>query len=158
MKPRWLVYALAGIVFGILDWHIVQWSTALTSPGSRLADLPGAWLYAFNSLVWLVPILPVAWHAAKSARAWRQVSIAGMLTWGSAVISYYAYYGLRLSLGKVPGWEHLDVFAGKETQFWTVFWQAFKPLILFQILEWGWVALFGGFLVGWVVWKARGSK
>lgn len=158
MKRRWLVYALVGVVFGVLDWHIVQWSTALTAPGSVADDLPEAWLYAFNSLVWLVPLLPVACHAAKTARAWRPASLAGSLTWGTAVISYYAYYGLRLALGGVPGWEHLNVFGGKETQFWEVFWQAFKPLIFFQILEWLWVALLGGFVLGALVWKVRGGS
>lgn len=154
MKPRWWLFALVGLAFGVLDWYIVQW----TASSSLFSVLPGIWVSGFNALVWLIPILPVVSHTAKRATAWHSAPLAGMLTWGSAVISYYACYGLMLSLGRVTGWEHLNVFWGKEHEFWGVFWQAFKPLILLQILEWLWVALLGGFMLGALVWKARGGK
>ena len=152
MKPRWWLFALVGLAFGVLDWFVVQW----TASSSLFSVLPVIWVSGFNALVWLIPILPVVSHTANRATAWHSAPLAGMLTWGCAVVSYYLFYALRLALGQVVGWEHLNIFAGKENGFWQIFGQAFKRLILVQTLEWLWVGLLGGFLIGLLVrWLRR---
>jgi len=83
--------------------------------------------------------------------------LAGMLTWTCAIFSYYAYYAILLSLGKLPHLEHLNVFGNKNEYFWTEYWNMFNRIIKGQFFEWIIIALIGGAIIGalafWLIHK-----
>jgi len=151
---RWVIYTLIGISFGVLDWYFLVW---LTFDLSRsFIDQPILWVILKNLLnygVWLVPILPIVIHECRKALNIKKPAYAGMLTWGSAVLSYYAYYWALLSLGKLPNWAWLNIFGSKTDGFWVAYWRKIKYLILEQILEWLPIAVLGGAFLGALVWQ-----
>ena len=88
--------------------------------------------------------------------------LAGMLTWSCAIFSYYAYYAVLLSLGKLPHLEHLNIFGTKDEAFWAEYWRMFNTIITGQFLEWIFIALIGGAVIGalafWVEHKKSRSQ
>ena len=71
-----------------------------------------------------------------------------MLTWSCAILSYYVYYAILLSLGKLIHLEHLNIFGDKYETFWYEYWQMFKGIILGQFFEWIIIAMIGGATLG----------
>jgi len=59
-------------------------------------------ILAMNYGIWLVPLIPVVNYEAKNTQKIVNPMLAGMLTWSFAIFSYYAYYAILLSLGKLP--------------------------------------------------------
>ncbi len=155
---RWLFYFLAGVLFGVFDWFFTAKISLVWAPNSDVSAKIKAAAYAFNVIIWFVPLVPVvvveAWHAVRAKSA----ILAGMFTWGIAILAYYTTYAIQLSLGNVAGWEHLNILAGKENEFWTLYWEQFKRLILLQIAEWIWVALVGGAFFGWLAFLSIDRK
>ena len=150
---RWFIYTLIGIGFGILDWDFLNW---LTYDLSRsFIGQPILWFILKNLLnygIWLVPILPIVFFESQKAINSKKPAYTGMLTWGSAVLSYYAYYWMLLSLGKLPHWAYLNIFGSKYNGFWLDYWRKINYLIFDQILEWFPIAILGGAIVGGLVW------
>lgn len=66
-----------------------------------------------NYGIWLVPLIPIVIYESRKASNIKKPAYAGMLIWGAGVTSYYGYYWLLLSLGKLPGWDYLNVFGSK---------------------------------------------
>jgi hypothetical protein len=122
---RWGLYALTGLVFGVLDWFYLIWLTFDLSQALTLNPaLEKGLLTLFNFGIWLVPIL-----------------------------SYYAYYASLLSFGKLPLTEHLNVFGPKFDGFWYEYWLKLRYLIIEQVLEWLPIALIGGAALGILAWE-----
>jgi len=88
--------------------------------------------------------------------------LAGILTWSCALFSYYVYYAILLSLGKLIHLEHLNIFGDKYETFWSEFWQMFNRIILGQFIEWMIIALIGGAIIGalvfWFIRKINRSR
>jgi hypothetical protein len=147
-KRRFLLYALIGLIFGIIDWFYLNWLAHISwgSLGESILVVPI--IIGMNYSIWLVPIILVviyeAWHAEKMLYP----MLAGMLTWLCAIFSYYGYYAYLLSLGKLIHLEHLNIFGDKTATFWYYYWQMFKGIILGQFLEWIVIAIIGGAIIG----------
>jgi hypothetical protein len=161
-RRRFIVYALLGLVFGVLDWFYLDWLAHFDwgSLGQSILVIPV--IIFMNFGIWLVPLLPVVLYEARFAQKATGPMLAGMLTWSCAIFSYYFYYAVLLSLGKLPHLEHLNVFGEKYERFWYEYWQMFKGIILGQFFEWIVIALIGGALIGalayWVVRKRNRTR
>jgi hypothetical protein len=101
-----------------------------------------------NYGIWLVPIIPVVIYEANVSGKYTYPMLTGTLTWSCAIFSYYAYYAILLSLGKLINLEHLNIFGVKDETFWYYYWQMFKGIILGQFFEWIIIAVFGGGIIG----------
>ena len=109
-------------------------------------------ILGLNYCIWLVPIIPVTLYEARRANTIKNPIFAGILTWSCAILSYYAYYAMLLSLGRLPHLEHLNVFGQDFQSLQTEYWRIFKRIILFQFLEWIPIAVIGGRLTGAIIW------
>ena len=147
-KRRFLLYALIGFVFGIIDWFYLDWLAHLSwgSLGESILVVPI--IIAMNYGIWVVPIIPVVVYEARRAQRIRNPMLAGMVTWSCAIFSYYFYYAALLSLGKLVHLEHFNIFGDKDETFWYYYWQMFKGIILGQFFEWVIIAVIGGGVMG----------
>lgn len=148
-KCRFLLYALVGLNFGIIDWFYLNWLAHIswgTVGEESILVLPI--VVGMNYGIWLVPIIPVAIYEARHARRIRNPMLAGMLTWSCAIFSYYVYYAILLSLGKLINLEHLNIFGDKSETFWSEYWHMFNRIILGQFIEWIIIAVIGGAIIG----------
>ncbi len=150
---RWQVYVLIGLVFGVLDWFYLDWLSRGLGP--NLGENPFIVIpiiIGMNYGIWLVPIIPVVIYEARRAEHIKSVMLTGILTWCCALCSYYTYYAILLSLGKLPNLAHLNLFGGRYAGFWRDYWAMFKRVILFQLLEWIPIAVIGGGVVAALAW------
>lgn len=154
---RWYVYILIGLAFGVLDWFFLQWLADGLGPG--LVEVFGEnpfiiipFIVGLNYGIWLVPIIPVVIFETRQANSIKTPILAAALTWTCALFSYYAYYAVLLSYGRLTNLEHLNVFGDRFDGFWGEYWRMFNRIILFQFLEWLPVALIGGTIIAAVFW------
>lgn len=150
-RHRFLLYASIGLIFGIIDWFYLEWLAHVSwgSLGESILVVPI--IIGMNFGIWLVPIIPVVIYEAMWAEKIINPMLAGMLTWSCAILSYYAYYAILLSLGKLIHLEHLNIFGDKYETFWYEYWQMFKGIILGQFLQWILIAVIGGAIIGVVI-------
>ncbi len=149
-KPRYrfLRYAALGLIFGIIDWFYLDWLAHFSwgSLGKSFLVVPVVVIMNFG--IWLVPIIPVVIFETRYSRKVIYPMLAGMLTWSCAILSYYAYYAVLLSTGKLIHLEQLNIFGEKYDTFWFEYWQMFNGLILGQFFEWIIIAVIGGAIIG----------
>jgi len=156
---RWGLYALTGLVFGVLDWFYLIWLTFDFRQALTLnPTLEKGLLTLLNFGIWLVPIVPIVIIESRKALNVKTPAYAGMLTWSAAILSYYAYYASLLSLGKLTLTEHLNVFGPKFDGFWYEYWLKLRYLVLEQVLEWLPIALIGGAALGILAWERGGRR
>lgn len=147
-RGRIILYACIGLLFGVIDWFYLDWLANAWSGASITPALGIPLVLMMNYGVWLVPIIPVAFYEARRAERMSAPMVAGALTWSLAMVSYYAYYALLLSLGKLVHLEHLSLFGPKHETFWREYWGVFNRIILSQYLEWTAIAVVGGAAAG----------
>ncbi len=151
-RSRFLLYALIGLIFGTIDWFYLDWLAHISwgSLGEFILVIPIVIpiIIAMNYGIWLVPIIPVVVYEARRARRMRDPMLVGMLTWSCAIFSYYFYYAILLSSGKLMHLEHFNIFGEKDESFWYYYWQMFKGIILSQFFEWIVIAVLGGAIIG----------
>jgi hypothetical protein len=147
-KRRFFLYALIGLIFGIIDWFYLNWLAHISwgSLGESVLVVPI--IIGMNYGIWLVPIIPVVIYEARHAEKMLYPMLTGMLTWSCAIFSYYVYYAILLSLGKLIHLEHLNIFGDKNATFWWEYWHMFNGIILGQFLEWIIIAIIGGAIIG----------
>ncbi len=147
-KRRFFLYALIGLIFGMIDWFYLNWLAHISwgSLGESILVVPV--IIGMNYGIWLVPITPVVIYEARHADSIIKPMLAGMLTWSCAIFSYYIYYAILLSLGKLIHLEHLNIFGDKNATFWWEYWHMFNGIILGQFLEWIIIAIIGGAIIG----------
>lgn len=147
-KRRFFLYALIGLIFGIIDWFYLDWLAHISwgSLGESILVVPI--IIVMNYGIWLVPIIPVVIYEARHAEKIIYPMLAGMLTWSCAIFSYYVYYTILLSLGKLIHLEHFNIFGDKDETFWYYYWHMFNGIILGQFLEWIIIAMIGGAIIG----------
>lgn len=148
LKLRFLLYAIIGLIFGVIDWYYLDWLAHISwsSLGESILVVPI--IIGMNYSIWLVPIIPLAINEARYARKILYPMFASILTWSCAIFSYYFYYAILLSLGKLINLEHLNIFRDKYETFWPEYWQMFNKIILGQFLEWIIIAIIGGAITG----------
>ncbi len=158
-KKRYLIYALVGFVFGIIDWFYLNWFPEAVGNifGETIIVVPI--IIFLNYSIWLVPIIPVVYFESKYFEKIRFPIIAGIFTWCFALLGYYVYYFILFLLGKLPHLEGLSVFAEKNESFWVDYWQMFRRIILNQLIEWIPIAFVGGVLIAVIVhWFVKRRK
>jgi hypothetical protein len=150
---RWYVYALIGLIFGIFDWFFLDWLAKDIGPNlGENSIIVTPIILGLNYGIWLLPIIPVTIYESRLAKTIKNPIFAGMLTWSSAILSYYVFYAILLSLGRLPRLDHFNVFNQDFPEVRATYWRWFNSLILFQMFEWIPIAVVGGGLIGAVVW------
>lgn len=91
-------------------------------------------------------------YEAHKASKVKETILAGILTWWTALFGYYTYYGIFLSLGKLPHLEYLNIFEERYDEFWEDYWNVFSKIILWQFFEWTIIAVLGGSVIGGIIW------
>lgn len=155
-------YILIGLVFGIFDWFYLNWF--IRGLGPNLGENPFIVIpiiIGLNYGIWLVPIIPVVIYETKKSNTIKGPILAAILTWTCSLFSYYAYYAVLLSLGKLHHLAHLNVFGDRHDGFWQEYGRMFNRIILFQFLEWLPIAVIGGTIIAaffWWVMRKHGYK
>lgn len=155
---HWHVYILVGLIFGIFDWFYLDWLARGLGP--QLGDNPFIVIpviIGLNYGIWLLPIIPVVIYESGQADSVKSPILAGILTWCCALFSYYTYYAVLLSFGKLPHLAHLNFFGTRYDGYWDEFGRMFIYLILQQFLEWLPVAIIGGSVTAVFFWWLRGK-
>lgn len=147
-KKRFLIYALVGFIFGVIDWFYVNWFPNAIGNQFSPSIIMIPVIILLNYGIWLVPIIPIVIIESKKTDHVRYPIYAGILVWVCAIAGYYLYYTLLLSTGKLPNLEHLSLFVSKYESFWLDYWRMFRRIILLQGLEWLPVAIVGGAVMG----------
>jgi hypothetical protein len=150
---RWYFYILIGLAFGIFDWFFLQWLSQGLGP--NLGQNPFIIIpiiIGLNYGIWLVPIIPVVIYETNKANTIKGPILAAILTWCCALFSYYTYYALLLSLGKLPNLEHLNIFGERYDGFWNEYGRMFNRIVLLQFLEWVPIAIISGSIIAALIW------
>jgi hypothetical protein len=159
---RWYYYSLIGLVFGIFDWFYLDWLSRGLGP--NLGENPFIVIpiiIGLNYGIWLVPVIPVVIYETQKADTIKGPILAAIITWSCALFSYYSYYAILLSLGKLPHLAHLNLFSERYVGFWGDYWRMFRWIILSQFLEWVPIAIIGGSIIAALFWwmiKKRKKK
>ncbi len=160
-KRRYLWYGSVGLIFGVFDWFYLNWLADVSwgSMGESILVIPVILLLNYG--IWLAPIIPATIFDARRARQALSPMLAGALTWSCAMLSYYTFYAILLSTGRLEHLEHLSLFGERGGSFWLEYWAMFNRIILSQFLEWIGIAVIGGGMVGalayWFVRQRSGS-
>lgn len=161
MKNRLISYFLFGLIFGVLFWlyfnYGISWFVSRLGFVSRLstneenvltiwAVLSIEFLLIFS--VWLIPaIFPTVSEFRRSRKVSLSI-IAVIVSWVSAVLSYYlTYVGMLAFLG-LPHMEHYLIFGQRGPTFWQDWAELFPKLILYDFLQWTVVGIIIGGLSG----------
>ena len=158
MGKRWIIYILIGLVFGIIDWYFID-LLAYLSQTQRLnafflersefiRQLYVIVLIVLNYGIWLVPAIPIAIIEMKrSGRLWK-ATLAAVLVWSMALLSYYAYYAFLLMFVGLPNFDFMLFKNRLAATYWADWWPPFKRVIVDQFFEWLLVGLAGGTIIG----------
>lgn len=157
-KDRFLLYTLAGLVFGVIDWFYLNWLAHISWGGLEQSILAVPVILLMNFGIWLVPLIPAVIFEVRHSDKMIFPVLAGALTWCCAIFSYYLYYAVLLSLGKLINLEHLNIFGEKHESFWPEYWEMFKRVILDQFFEWIFIAIIGGAVVGALTFRLLHKK
>lgn len=150
MKRRWIIYLLAGLVFGAAYWHYFSASARFFNDLYFLEDSIGQGVLLILALltyfwVWLIPAVVPAWMEFRRSASLRLSALAVITVLVSAVLGYYSNYVAMLALVGLPHMEHLLVFGQPTATLWQDWGSIFPRLILFNFLKWTVVlALIGG--------------
>jgi hypothetical protein len=133
MKRRWHIYLIIGIVFGVFDFyfHRFLYKILVQQPVFKPSHAgETAWL-VLSTGIWLVPIVPVVLYEAKISQSRLRSALANCLTWCISIFSYYLTNIVHYMLiGSPIPWHHI---------------------IFGDIIEWIVVAVFGGFVIGFLI-------
>jgi hypothetical protein len=159
-KPhnRWLLFLLLGLAFGILDWYFLDLLASLGRNEALNAQLQQASdlvrliavgvLLGLNYGIWLVPVIPAAVSEYKRTRRVWRAALAAALVWSAAIFSYYTYYTFLLMFSGLPGMDFMLYANRLQPTYWSDWWVSFQQVILNQFMEWIWVAVVGGAILG----------
>ena len=151
---RWLIYALIGLGFGLLDWYFLDLLARLSQSGildqvpeyiQMLLVIP---IIAANYGVWLIPVIPTAIYEMKRSQSLWRAALSAIVVWSMALVSYYAYYTMMLMFVGLPNMDFMLFSNRASPTYWADWWPPFRRVILNQLLEWIGVAFVGGALVG----------
>lgn len=155
---RLLVYALVGLVFGIIDWYYLDLLAHF--PWGDLGNNPIVVpiIIALNFGIWLVPVLPVTYHESQQSGSVLRSAASGAMVWSASMISYYTWYTLLLLFWGLPNLDHLLFARRNQPGYWQDLGSMFKRVIQDQFIDWLPIAIIGGSLVGLVVWRITMRK
>ena len=136
-KKRWYIYVTIGVIFGIVDYYL-QALLQQNQPVSIIAIFG----------VWIIPLLPVALYESWASRRITGTILASILTWSTAIVSYYVYMFCVLVFFGTVSRPELYIGHISEPYYWTNVSMVFTGDGLGGIVEWLMVAIFGGGVLG----------
>lgn len=148
MKRHWFIYILIGIVFGVFDFHYQSFiqnsfDSSLAGEIIRLMLILG---------IWLVPVIPIVLHETKVSQSRVMSALTCSLTWCTSIISYYLFNAAQLAFLGISTRPELHISNHRDPFFWgnwkSVLWH---DIFLSGIVEWSFVAVVGGFIVGFLI-------
>jgi hypothetical protein len=157
MKKRWILYFLAGLIFGSAYWHyfsiVARFFNDLDT-SSSVSTVGEGWLFIIALLtyfgVWLIPaILPAVYEFHRSTSL-RLSVLAAVTVWVSAVLGYYVNYVVMLAVFGLPNMEYLVIFGQRTSSFWQDWGKVFPKLIFYNLLKWAVVGVFAGGIAGFI--------
>ena len=143
LKKRWKFYLLIGLLFGIFDFFYQE---LIAGIGETIILR-----VLVTTGVWLLPAIPIILYEAKVSQTTWKPTLANVLTWVMAVISYYLYMGFKLLIIGQEGRQEVHFSSYQDPYFWSNWKSLFVGDILGGMFEWLIVAVVGGCLVGLVV-------
>lgn len=150
MKRRWFIYIIIGIVFGIFDFYYHSFLSKIFELNQVFnSSLAGeiAWL-VLSIGIWLLPFVPIVINEARISQSIVLSALMGSLSWCASIISYYLTNVVQLALLGVPTRLELHISNFKDPFFWGNWKSVFWYDIVGSIIEWGGVAVIGGFICG----------
>jgi hypothetical protein len=144
-KYRWFRYALAGLGFGVFDWYYLEFLIRFDWPRTLFTTVIAV---SLNWGIWLVPALPLAIAEVQRSQRIRLSACAVALFWLCAITAYYLYYGFLLAFDGSAPLSLRAALTHPSPTAWADWWSILRSQTLYAILDWSWMALGGGALVG----------
>jgi DNA-binding CsgD family transcriptional regulator len=151
MKKRWVIYFLAGLVFGAVYWHYFS-GTAQFFNNFLDVENPAAGIVLLIPVlgvyfgVWLIPAIFPAFYEFRQTASMPASLLAVITVFVSAVLGYYINYVAMLAFAGLPNMEHLVVSGPLTSAQWQEWSIVFPKLIFYKMIKW----LIVGVLVGGV--------
>ncbi|GAA0742361.1 hypothetical protein [Clostridium oceanicum] len=143
MKKRWLIYTIIGVAFGVLDEYYQEFVQGM------ITSVPMWFILAWG--IWLIPIIPIVLHEAKVSKSRIKAALANVLTWSSAVISYYVFIAIKLIFIGQSSMNFIYSSNYKDEFYFSNLKSFFYNSILSGITEWIGIAIVGGFITGFSI-------
>jgi hypothetical protein len=143
MKKRWFICILVGVLFGIFDFYYQELTQGIVT--SSLLWFIVAWG------IWLMPVIPIVLYAAKASQSKLISTLASIVTWCTAVISYYVFLMMKLIFIGQATRPELYITNYKDPFYWSNLKSVFLGDVLGGIIEWILIAAVGGGIVGFSV-------
>ena len=151
MKKRWLVYTLIGIVFGVFDFYY-QTFISNTFSDQLVGGLGGSLLWRILIVgIWLVPIIPIILHEAKSSHSLWLPALASALTWSTSVVAYYLTNAFQLAIIGVPSRPEMHISNCNDPYFWVNWRGVLLVDLVANNVEWLVVGVIGGTVIGFLL-------
>ena len=143
MKKRWLIYILAGLLFGIGYWHYLELTTKWfgqihINPENNIAFFTFMFFLALLVYfgIWSIPAAVPALYEYHQSSQLKLTMLAGVIVFVSAVTGYYLNYLAMLTLIGLPHMEFLMIARAHTANFWTSWSEWFPKLILRNMIKW----------------------
>jgi hypothetical protein len=155
VKKRWMVYFIAGLIFGAGYWHYFSLTARLINRVSSGGNGSGSgWLLILALViyfsVWLIPAAAPAIYEFRRSTSLRLAVLAVVTVCVSAVLGYYANYLVMLAIFGLPNMEYLVIFGQRSATFWQDWAAIFPRLIFYNFVKWAVVGIFLSGIAGLV--------
>lgn len=155
MKRRWLIYTLAGFLFGVGFWHYFSGMAQFLNTFETANPLNETWARILLPVVlfvylgiWLIPTFLPAFYEYRSSKTKRLAVFSAITVLASAVLGYYVNYIVLLAFVGLPHMDFLLV-SQRTASFWQDWTAIFPKLILFDYLKWTAASMVLGGIAGW---------
>lgn len=151
MKRRWIFYLLIGVAFGVFDFYyhaFISEALLLQQQGSTWGR--AAWVI-LSLGIWLVPIIPIILHEAKTSRSVWLSALAASGTWCASVIAYYLNNAVQLAFIGVPSRPEMHISNRADPYFWANWKNVFFDVLIMDNIIWIAVAVIGGTTIGYLI-------
>lgn len=150
---RWVIYALIGVCFGVIDWYVRETLKAVCPPLGALGIIVGV---PVMWGVWLLPALAVAYAELRASRRVALCSLAVALVWVAAIVSYHLFYGFLMAFDEASPLSLGYALGHLSSRGWADWGEITRTLTLGYIMRWGAVALVSGGAVGCAIGAGMG--
>jgi DNA-binding CsgD family transcriptional regulator len=153
VKKRWMVYWMAGLLFGAGYWHYFSLTARFINGVSSGENGSGSgWLLILALViyfsVWVIPASVPAMVEFHRSASLRLSVLAVVSVCLSAVVGYYANYLVMLAIFGLPNMEYLVIFGPRSATFWQDWAAIFPRLIFYNCLKWAAVGILASGFAG----------
>lgn len=136
-------YMISGLFFGVFDFFYQQLIPIITlsNKGQFVAILG----------IWLIPILLAVINESNVSCSRLKGALAGMTVWSTAILSYYIMVPIKLIFIGQESRSELFISNYKDQFYWNNIKIILLNDVFSSILEWIFIALIGGLVVGFLI-------